>query len=155
MVSMTSIFSYHLPTTGRSPDCPKGPRQPSTWQPSNIPLLLRSRSHRPVLGSKTPIFAVPEPVQSPTTGRSPEIPKGPRQPSIGQVSNVPSLFRSSFHRPVLGVKTPILGIPEPVQSPTTGKSLERPKGPRQPSIGQVSNVPSLFRSSFQRPFLGR
>src|SRR2546425_4330324 len=143
------MLSYHFPTTGMSPCRPKGPRQPSTAQPSQRPLPLRSSSHRPVLGSKTPTVAVPVPVQSPATGRSPEIPKGPRQPSTVQESTCPLPLRSSFHRPVLGSKTPTLAVPVPVQSPTTGSWLEVPKGPRQPSTVQPSHRPLPLRSSRQ------
>src|SRR3989442_15677503 len=121
------MLSYHFPTTGMSPCRPKGPRQPSTAQPSQRPLPLRSSSHRPELGSNTPTLAVPVPVQSPTTGRSPEIPKGPRQPSTVQGSNCPLPLRSSFHRPVLGPKTPILAVPVPAHAPATVTLLEVPK----------------------------
>src|SRR5215813_6659529 len=140
--------SYHLPTMGRSPGWPKGPRQASTVQPSNTPLPLRSRSHNPELGSNTPIRTWPVPVQSPATGRSPEMPKGPRQPSTVHPSQAPLPLRSSCHCPVPAVKSPSLVVPVPVQSPTTGRPLRLPKA-QQPSTVQPSLSPLPLRSSCQ------
>src|SRR5262245_66387434 len=123
-----------------SPFCPKGPRHVSTEHPSKVPLPLRSSSHVRILGSKTPIFACPVPFQSPATGRSPEIPKGPRQPSTVHLFSAPLPLRSSFHRHVLGVKMPSFIVPVPVQSPTTGLPWRLPKD-QQPSVLQLSMVP--------------
>src|SRR3989304_2587179 len=39
--------TYHFPTRGTSPSWPKGPRQRSTWQPSQRPLPFRSKNHSP------------------------------------------------------------------------------------------------------------
>src|SRR5271157_5878735 len=78
----------------------------------------------------TPIFDLPSPVQSPTTGISPARPKlaqirsPPNSPS-----HCPLLFRSmnQVHGPIAAEagqwKTPYLTTPAPSQSPATGTSL--------------------------------
>src|SRR5262249_39933067 len=48
----STVKSYHLPTTGKSPGWPNGPRQASTPHASILPSALRSRNHIPVLGRK-------------------------------------------------------------------------------------------------------
>src|SRR5262249_33844280 len=77
----------------------------------------------------------------------------PAWPNVGQASVVqpshsPLPFRSSDQMPLRN--TPILVLPEPVQSPTTGLSPGAPK-PRHRSTLHPSQWPLPFRSSNQPP----
>src|SRR6266850_3860594 len=108
-----------------------------------------SSSQRPMLGSKIPRFATPALFQSPTTGRSPAIPKGPRHLSTVQSSHCPLPLRSRNHWPVLGRKSPGAAFPLPSQSPTTARSPVRPNDSTQPSVAYVSQRPFSLRSRCQ------
>src|SRR4030095_8811299 len=118
-----------------------------------MPFPFMSRYHIPVLGRKTPILTLLVPSQSPTIGRSPRLPNGPRIVSFGEPSHLPLPFRSKNHSPVLGRKTPILLSP-PFQSPTTGRSPETPKS-KQLSVLQLPSFASPSASNSQRMLVDR
>src|SRR5712692_1274242 len=113
-----------------------------------------SSSQRPLLRSKIPRVATAVLFQSPATGRSPAIPKGPRHLSTVQSSHCPLPLKSRNHWPVLGRKTPGADFPLPSQSTTTARSSTPPKGPRHLSTVQPSHCPLPLRSNFQSPVFG-
>src|SRR5712692_9771742 len=114
-----------------------------------------SSSQRPLLRSKIPRVATAVLFQSPATGRSPAIPKGPRHLSTVQSSHCPLPLKSRNHWPVLGRKTPGADFPLPSQSPTTARSSTSPKGPRHLSTIQPSHCPLPLKSRNHWPVLGR
>src|SRR4030095_256098 len=88
---------FQSPVTGRSPNAPNDFTHLSNLQFFHCPSPLRSKNHSPVAGRKVPIFAVPVPFQSPTTGKSPLSLGNLRQPSELQLSSMPSPLRSKYH----------------------------------------------------------
>src|SRR4249920_307439 len=113
-----------------------------------------SKNHSPVLGRKTPILTSPVPFQSPATGRSPLPPNCSIHLSTPHPSHWPLPLMSRNHSPVLGRKTPMCFVPEPIQSPTRGTSSSVPKFSSHSSTEQLSNVLFPLRSNFQRPCCG-
>src|SRR5262245_64681784 len=83
----------------------------------------------------------------PATGRSPGRPKPLMYLSTLAPFHSPLPFISKNHSPVLGLNTPILLTPLPSQSPTTGRSLDRPNGSMHISMLQSSSHrPLPFKS---------
>src|SRR6516164_11524175 len=119
---------------------------------SNLPFPFVSKYHIPVLGRKMPILTLPVPSQSPTTGKSPLVPKRLMHLSVVQPSHIPFPLRSRYQVPYLGKKSPISSFPVPAQSPTTGNSPS-PSNVSHSSTAQPSNLVFLLVSNFHWPDL--
>src|SRR5262245_13457518 len=109
----------------------------------------------PVLGSKTPMLACPLPVQSPTTGRSPESPKVFAHSATEQLSRLSALLMVRFCCCVGGSRRSSLAATLSPVHTSTGKGFPCCPSERHPPIVQSSSTPLLLTSRNQWPVLGR